>query len=101
MHSNGDKSIDVRNCLDRRFQLDRDHYVWKSTIGKFTANVIPWRTSTEADCVRVLGYDCLKDLEVQDWSHSVRCTDNWRERLQELVGKAMIRPKIDPTANLQ
>jgi hypothetical protein len=104
MNSNGDKSIDVRNCLDRRFQIDGDRYVWKSTVGMFMVSVIPWRTSTETDCVRVVVYDCLTDLEVEDWSHSVRCTDNWRERLQELVGKAMIRAQhrpLCPSCNTQ
>lgn len=96
MNTNGDKSIDVTNCLDRRFQREGDRYVWKSTVGKFMVIVIPWRTNAETDCVRVVVYDCLTDLEVEEWSHSVRCTDNWRERLQELVGKAMIRAQHRP-----
>jgi hypothetical protein len=96
MNSNGDKSIDVRNCLDRRFQLDGDRYVWKSTVGMFTVSVIPWRTSTETDCVRVVVYDCLTELEVEDWSHSVRCTNSWRARLQELIDKAMISAQHRP-----
>src|SRR5215510_6969469 len=96
MNTNGDTSIDMTNCLDRRFQVDGDRYVWKSTIGKFMVSVIPWRTTTETDCVRVVVYDCLTDLEVEEWSHSVRCTDNWRERLQELVGKAMIQAQHRP-----
>jgi len=96
MNCNGEKSIDVRNCLDRRFQLDGDRYIWRSTVGKFIVSVIPWRTNANTDCVRVVVYDCLTDLEVEEWSHSVRCTDNWRERLQELVGKAMIRAQHRP-----
>jgi hypothetical protein len=87
---------DLRNCLDRRFQLDGDRYTWRSTVGKFAVTVVPWRTNAETNCVRVVVCDCLTDLEVEDWSHSVRCTDNWRERLQELVGKAMIRAQHRP-----
>jgi hypothetical protein len=87
---------DLRNCLDRRFQLDGDRYTWKSTVGKFAVTVVPWRTTAETNCVRVVVSDCLSDLEVAHWSHSVRCTDNWRERLQELVGKAMIRSQHRP-----
>jgi hypothetical protein len=96
MTSNNERSIDLRNCLDRRFQLDGDGYVWRSTVGKFAVSVVSWRTSSETDCVRVVVYDCLTDLEVDDWTHSVRCTHNWRERLQELVGKAMIRAQHRP-----
>ncbi len=87
---------DLRNCLDRRFQLDDDRYTWRSTVGKFAVTVIPWQTNAETNCVRVVVSDCLTDLEVDQWSHSVRCTDNWRERLQELVGKAMIRAQHRP-----
>jgi len=87
---------DLRNCLDRRFQLDGDRYAWISTVGKFAVTVLPWRTNTETDCVRVAVKDCITDLEVDEWTHSVRCTDNWRERLQELVGKAMIRAQHRP-----
>lgn len=96
MKSNGDKSIDLQNCLDRRFELDGDRYVWKSTVGKFMVSVIPWRMNNNTDCVRVAVYDCLTDVEVGGWSHSVRCSDNWRERLQESVGKAMIRAQHRP-----
>jgi hypothetical protein len=96
MNPNGDTSIDVTNCLDRRFQRDGERYVWKSTVGKFMVSVIPWRTSTDTNCVRVVVYDCLTDLEVEAWSHSVRCTDSWRERLQELIGKAIIRAQHRP-----
>lgn len=88
---------DLRNCLDRRFQLDGDRYTWRSTVGKFIVDVVLWRTNAETDCVRVVVSDCLTDLEVDEWSHSVRCTDNWRERLQELVGKAMIRAQHRPS----
>jgi hypothetical protein len=87
---------DLRNCLDRRFQLDGDKYTWTSTVGKFAVTVVPWQTNAQADCVRVGVNDCITDLEVDEWSHSVRCTDNWRERLQELVGKAMIRAQHRP-----
>jgi len=87
---------DLRNCLDRRFQLDGDVYTWRSTVGKFAVTVVPWRTNVETDCVRVVVSDCLTDLEIDEWTHSVRCTDNWRERLQELVGKAMIRAQHRP-----
>ncbi|CAN5883364.1 hypothetical protein BH18ACI4_BH18ACI4_00830 [soil metagenome] len=87
---------DLRNCLDRRFQLDGDGYTWRSTVGKFTVTVAPWRTNAESNCVRVAVSDGLTDLEVDAWTHSVRCTDNWRERLQELVGKAMIRAQHRP-----
>jgi hypothetical protein len=87
---------DLRNCLDRRFQLDGDRYSWRSTVGKFAVTVVPWQTNAETNCVRVVVSDCLTDLEVEDWSHSVRCTENWRERLQELVGKAMIRSQHRP-----
>jgi hypothetical protein len=96
MNSSNEPSIDLRNCLDRRFQFDGDCYVWRSTVGKFAVTVIPWRTNAESDCVRVAVTDCLTDLEVEEWTHSVRCTDNWRERLQELVGKAMIRAQHRP-----
>src|SRR4030095_9021151 len=96
MNSNHESLIDLRNCLDRRFQFDGDRYVWRSTVGKFAVSVIPWRTSADSDCIRVAVYDCLSDLEVEGWSHSVRCTENWRERLQELVGKAMIRAQHRP-----
>lgn len=87
---------DLRNCLDRRFQLDGDRFTWRSTVGKFAVTVVPWRTNAETNCVRVVVSDCLTDLEVDEWTHSVRCTDNWRERLQELVGKAMIRAQHRP-----
>lgn len=87
---------DLRNCLDRRFQLDSDRYTWRSTVGKFAVTVVPWQTNAETNCVRVVVYDCLTDLEVAEWTRSVRCTDNWRERLQELVGKAMIRAQHRP-----
>ena len=97
INPNPECSLDLRNCLDRRFQLDGDRYVWRSTVGKFAVIVIPWRTSAESDCVRVVVYDCLTDVEVDEWSHSVRCRDNWRERLQELVGKAMIRAQHRPS----
>jgi hypothetical protein len=90
---------DMRNCLDRRFQLDGDRYIWRSTVGQFAVTVVPWRTNAETDCVRVVVSDCLTDLEVDQWTHSVRCTDNWRERLQELVGKAMIRAQHRPTCS--
>src|SRR5438552_2968133 len=93
---NYDSGIDLRNCLDRRFQCDRDVYTWRSTVGKFTVSVAPFRTNAETTCVRVGVSDCLSDLEVEEWTHSVRCTDNWRERLQELVGKAMIRAQHRP-----
>lgn len=96
MNSNYESPIDLRNCLDRRFQFEVDRYVWRSTVGKFAVSVIPWQTSADTDCVRVAVYDCLSDLEVDEWSHSVRCSDNWRERLQELVGKAMIRAQHRP-----
>src|SRR5262245_37535582 len=96
MNTNGDKSIDVTNCLDRRFQVDSDRYVWKSTVGKFMVIVSPWRTNADTDCVRVVVYDCLTDREVDVGSHSVRCTANGRDRLQELVGKALIRPQHRP-----
>jgi len=91
---------DLRNCLDRRFQLDGDAYTWRSTVGKFAVTVVPWRTNAETNCVRVAVSDCLTGLEVHQWTHSVRCTDNWRERLQELVGKAMIRAQHRPSALL-
>jgi hypothetical protein len=91
-----DSGIDLRNCLDRRFQLDGDVYIWRSTVGRFAVTVAPLRTNAETNCVRVVVFDCLSDLEVEDWTHSVRCTDNWRERLQELVGKAMIRAQHRP-----
>jgi hypothetical protein len=84
------------NCLDRRFQLDGDVYTWRSTVGKFAVTVAPLRTNAETNCVRVVVFDCLSDLEVEEWTHSVRCTDNWRERLQEFVGKAMIRAQHRP-----
>jgi|GEM_PF-2911096 len=100
MNSNGDKSIDITNCLDRRFLRDGDRYIWKSTVGKFMVTVIPFRTNSDTDCVRVVVYDCLTDLEVEDWSHWVRCTANWRERLQESVGKAMIRAQHRPSCPL-
>ncbi len=87
---------DLRNCLDRRFQLAGDRYTWKSTVGRFAVTVIPWRTNADTNCVRVAVSDCLTDLEIDQWNHSVRCTDNWRERLQELVGKAMIRAQHRP-----
>src|SRR4030095_13721050 len=96
MNSNHESLMDLRNCLDRRFKFDGDRYVWRSTVGKFAVSVIPWRTSADTECVRVVVYDCLTGLEVDEWSHSVRCTDNWRERLQELVGKAMIRAQHRP-----
>lgn len=96
MNSNHESPMDLRNCLDRRFQFDGERYVWRSTVGKFAVSVIPWRTSGDHDCIRVAVYDCLSDLEVEEWSHSVRCTENWRERLQELVGKAMIRAQHRP-----
>jgi len=86
----------VRNCLDRRSQLDGDVYTWKSTVGKFAVTVVLWRINAETNCVRVAVSDCLTDLEVDQWTHSVRCTDNWRERLQEPVGKAMIRAQHRP-----
>jgi len=85
------KLHDLRNCLDRRFQQNGDGYIWKSRVGKFTVAVVPWQTIAETDCVRVAVTDCLTGVEVDAWTHSVRCSDNWRERLQELVGKAMIR----------
>ncbi len=88
---------DLRNCVDRRFQLDDDKYTWRSTVGKFAVMVVPWRTSAETNCVRVMVGDCLTDLNVDEWTRSVRCTDNWRERLQELVGKAMIRAQHRPS----
>ncbi len=87
---------DLRTCLDRRFQLDGDGYIWRSTVGKFAVSVVPWRTSADTDCLRVTVFDCLTNLEIDEWTHSVRCTDNWRERLQELVGKAMIRAQHRP-----
>jgi hypothetical protein len=87
---------DLRNCIDRRFQLNGDVYNWKSTVGKFAVTVVPWRTNADMDCARVVVSDCLTDLEVDEWTHSVRCTGNWRERLQELVGKAMIRAQHRP-----
>src|SRR5688500_20161419 len=91
MDSQNEPSMNLRNCLDRRFQFDGNCYLWKSTVGKFAVSVIPWRTSAYTDCVRVVVYDCISDVEVDGWRHSVRCTDNWRERLQESVGKARIR----------
>jgi hypothetical protein len=67
---------DLRNCLDRRFQLDDDRYTWTSTVGKFAVTVVPWQTSAQTDCVRVSVTDCITDLELDEWTHSVRCTDN-------------------------
>jgi len=91
-----DPVIDIRNCLDRRFLRDGDFYTWRSTVGKFAVTVVPFRTKAETNCVRVGVFDCLSNLEVEEWTHSIRCTDNWRERLQELVGKAMIRAQHRP-----
>ena len=96
MNSNHESPSRLRNCLDRRFQFDGDRYVWRSTVGKFAVSVNLWRTKTDTNCVRVAVYDCLSDLEVEEWTHSVRCIDNWRERLQELVGKSMIRAQHRP-----
>ncbi|SRR5258705_2204541 len=57
---------------------------------------VPRQMNAETNCVRVAVSDGITDLEVDDWTHSVRCTDNWRERLQELAGKAMIRAQHRP-----
>lgn len=87
----------IRTCVERSFEWDGSSYRWRHAKYRFLIVVEPTQTGTGSDIVRVTFTDLTTNNVVDDWSHDVLCGEgDWRDRLQALVGKLLIKAQHRP-----
>lgn len=87
----------IKNCVDRRFTWDGKAFVWSHPTYKFEIVVTPTQTQTGSDIVTVTITDKATNALIKKWSHDIQCGEgDWRDRLQALTGKLLIKAQHRP-----